>query len=317
MSFEFTCPFCLSRTKVAEEYLGQSGPCAHCGRPVVMPTRDRQGRLVHAVQTGRAIETKREDAPTENSAHDDRGLLRTLVSIATISLIALLAIGAVVGLPMFRKQMSIAAQSSDLERMRAIVKALNAYCDRYGTYPPPQVLDPAGKPLLSWRVLILPFMGYGDLYEKFALNQAWDSPLNLLLMQRMPKEFSSSNSPDAWGNKQTNFVLITGAGTLFPPSGPMGRKQVGDVPTLLVVETTNGGSGWTEPTDIDLAVAPASFGYEPMQSIGGLHSQVALGVDTQGNSVIMPKDISQAELDGLISPNGGDPNASKDWSVYP
>ena len=54
MAFEFTCPFCLSRMQVAEEFLGMSGPCAECGRPVVMPTRDAERRLVMAVQTGKA-----------------------------------------------------------------------------------------------------------------------------------------------------------------------------------------------------------------------------------------------------------------------
>lgn len=317
MSFEFTCPFCLQHTQVAEEFLGQNGPCAHCGKPVIMPTRDRFGRLIPAVQTGKPVPQKPTSDSEKNDSRDDRSLLRALVGISSISLLVILLAGIVLGLPILRKQMSIAACNNDLDRMKAIAKALNAYCERYGTYPPPQLVDNTGKPLLSWRVLILPFMGYNDLYRKFALNQAWDSPLNLSLIPQMPREFSSANSADAWGTKQSNYVLVTGKSTLFPPNGPLGFKQVSDSPTLLLVETLNGGAGWTEPSDIDIDTSGVSFGNTPLQSIGGLHAQVALGIDTQGNPVIIPKSISLGELEALLTPNGGEANASKDWSIYP
>ena len=317
MSFEFTCPFCLNRTRVAEEYLGHSGPCAACGKPVLMPTRDSSRRLVYPVQTGKQLQVDLRSESSEQRPEDDRGLLRAMLAISSISLLVILVVGIWVGLPALRRQMSIAACNSDLDRMKVIVTALNAYCDRYGSYPTPQVVDKAGKPLLSWRVLILPFMGYGDLYEQFALDQSWDSPLNLSLIGQMPREFCSSNSPDAWGNKQPNYVLVTGSLTLFPGSGPLGYKQASDAPTLLLVETLNGVTGWTEPGEIDMDTVGVSFGTLPMQSIGGLHHGVALGVDTQGNGVIIPKTISKRDLEALVTPNGAELIASKDFSVYP
>ena len=54
-----------------------------------------------------------------------------------------------------------------------------------------------------------------------------------------------------------------------------------------------------------------------MESIGGLHAEVALGVDTRGNAMIIPKTTTIAELDALVSPNGGEVIASKDWTVHP
>jgi hypothetical protein len=317
MSFEFTCPFCLNRTRVAEEYLGHSGPCAACGKPVLMPTRDSSRRLVYPVQTGREVQGVLKQQSNEQRPSSDRGLLKAMLAISTISLVVVLAVGLWLGLPALRKQMSIAACNSDLDRMKAIVTALNSYCDRYGSYPPPQVVDKGGKPLLSWRVLILPFMGYEALYDQFALDQSWDSPLNLSLIEQMPREFCSANSPDAWGNKQPNYVLLTGASTLFPSSGPWGYRQVSDSPTLLLVETLNGVSGWTEPGEIDIDALGVGFGTSPMRSIGGLHSEVALGVDTQGHGVIIPKTLSKRELEALITPNGQEMIASKDWSIYP
>lgn len=317
MSFEFTCPFCLSRTRVGDEYLGQSGPCASCGKPVTMPTRDNQGRLVHAVQTGKLIAPQVDTKNRADDPRDDRRLLRAIVG-ASAAILGLLAISAfVAALPMARRQMSLAACNSDLTRMKTLAKALNAYCDRYGSYPPPYSVDATGKPLLSWRVAILPFMGFEDLYQEFAIDQPWDSPLNMTLIKKMPQVFCSSNSPDAFGNKQPNFVLVTGNRTMFPPGKPMGYKQVADTPTLLLVETLNGLNVWSQPGDIDLPLTGPSLGNTPMSSIGGLHTQVALGVDTQGNAVIIPRTTSTAELDALITPNSGDPNASKDWTIHP
>ena len=104
---------------------------------------------------------------------------------------------------------------------------------------------------------------------------------------------------------------------MFPPGKPMGYKQVADTPTLLIVETLNGVTTWSEPGDIDLPLTGPSLGNIAMTSIGGLHSKVALGIDTQGNAVIIPRSTTTSELDALITPNSGDPNASKDWTIHP
>jgi hypothetical protein len=317
MAFEFTCPFCLSRMQVSEEFLGMSGPCAECGRPVVMPTRDAERRLVMAVQTGKASRQETLGETSGRGDKADRALLRAIVGISGVLLATMLIASLFVGMPALRRQMKIADRNNDLTRMKAIATALNAYCDRYGTYPPPSLVDPTGKPLLSWRVLILPFLGHKDLYDEFALDQPWNSPLNMSLMQRMPEVFCSSNSPDAYGTKQPNFVLLTGNATVFPPSGPLGRTQVTDSPTLLLVETGNGIVAWTEPGDIDVSVSGARFGSVSMESIGGLHAEVALGVDTRGNAMILSKTTTIAELDALVSPNGGEAIASKDWTAHP
>ncbi len=66
MPFEFVCPFCHSRTKVADEYLGQSGPCVNCGKHVMMPTRNAQGILVASIQTGNAPKQKPKDSRPKN-----------------------------------------------------------------------------------------------------------------------------------------------------------------------------------------------------------------------------------------------------------
>jgi hypothetical protein len=37
MPLSFVCPYCGRTTSIAEEYAGQSGPCAGCGRTITVP----------------------------------------------------------------------------------------------------------------------------------------------------------------------------------------------------------------------------------------------------------------------------------------
>src|SRR4051794_35047430 len=74
--------------------------------------------------------------------------------------------------------------------LRQIGLAMHNYHDRHGQFPAIAVFDDRGRPLLSWRVTVLPFMGQGPLYQKFRLNEPWDSPHNKALLGEMPMEFA-------------------------------------------------------------------------------------------------------------------------------
>jgi predicted RNA-binding Zn-ribbon protein involved in translation (DUF1610 family) len=37
MPISFTCPHCGKQTSVADQYAGQSGPCASCGQKITIP----------------------------------------------------------------------------------------------------------------------------------------------------------------------------------------------------------------------------------------------------------------------------------------
>ena len=44
---------------------------------------------------------------------------------------------------------------------------MQSYHQKHGCFPPAYIADENGKPKHSWRVLILPFMGYGQLYSQY------------------------------------------------------------------------------------------------------------------------------------------------------
>lgn len=300
MPFEFVCPFCYAKTKVADEYLGQSGPCAQCGRHVVMPTRDARGALVRAVQTGLA--------PRKTAAKGDpkQRALTVAIGLSLAATLGAAIVGAVwYALPGIRKGISIAAQRRDIDNMRTIVEALNDYCARYGTYPTPVVTDSGGKPMYSWRVLILPFMGYEDLYKRFQIDQPWDSPANIALVSEMPSVFAKTNTT-AFSNHEATYVLLTGPGTIFPPSGPLGNSQVTDTPTMLLVETVEDGTVWTQPGDIDTGKYGIVIRGRPMQSMGGRYQDAFVAVDCDGKGYRIPYDTPKPVIDALVTPKSGE-----------
>lgn len=196
---------------------------------------------------------------------------------------------------------------ASIRNMEKIVAALNAYAADHGAYPAPAITSRTGNPLLSWRVLILPYLGEETLYDQFALGRAWDDALNQQFTYgNMPAIYRHPNS-QAWGT-ETAYHLVTGNGTLFPPSGPLGPKQVTDgaTKTLLLVEARSS-SIWTEPVDVDVI---ASGGDLSSTTVGGLGS-VSVGgmcvVTVDGRGHFLSDTTPPMTINALITPRGGEP----------
>ena len=64
------------------------------------------------------------------------------------------------------------------------------YREAHGRFPAAAIQGPDGKPLLSWRVAVLPYLAENDLYQSFKLDEPWDSPHNKPLLERMPRLFA-------------------------------------------------------------------------------------------------------------------------------
>jgi hypothetical protein len=129
--------------------------------------------------------------------------------------------------------------------------ALHNYNSAYGTLPPASIADSRGRPMHSWRVLILPFIEEQALYESYTFNEPWDGPGNRLLAGRMPRIYSCPNH-DVPG--QTSYVALAGPGTLFPANHPTTLMDVPDGAqnTILHTEAVDDAIGWMEPRDLDI-----------------------------------------------------------------
>ena len=74
--------------------------------------------------------------------------------------------------------------------------AIHNYIAVHDSFPPAFTQDKAGKPLLSWRVLILPYLEQDALFKEFHLDEAWDSPHNKALIARMPVTYRCPGEGD-------------------------------------------------------------------------------------------------------------------------
>jgi hypothetical protein len=108
---------------------------------------------------------------------------------------------------------------------------------------------------LSWRVHILPFIGFQELYEEFKLDEAWDSPHNIKLLPKMPAIYSPLSDMNETVEIQphyTTYVAPIGSKTVFGQDEPMEFRNItdGTSNTIAFVELKREHAiPWTSPEE--------------------------------------------------------------------
>lgn len=200
----------------------------------------------------------------------------------------------------FRGTWETADIEESKEKLGAIGAALNDYAAAKGTYPAPASYGPDGKPLLSWRVLLLPQLGQQALYDQFHLDEPWDSEHNKKLIPKMPIVYR--NPGHAFDGK-TQYVLPTGVGTVFEgKDGPKPDVITDDkAKTILAVELFDGrGIEWTKPEDMPLDRA------DPTPKLTHLAKPYFLAAFADGVARKINAKKNPAVVIMLFSPAGGE-----------
>ena len=154
------------------------------------------------------------------------------------------------------------------ENLQRIGLALHNYHQANGHFPAAAITGKDGKPLLSWRVEILPFIedpagrwNGEDLPKQFHRDEPWDSPHNRTLLSRMPRIYASPRDRSADPTK-TVYRGFAGPGAMFEADQGVKLEQVTDGPTrtLMVAEAAEP-VPWTKPEELKCdrpaALAPA------------------------------------------------------------
>jgi HEAT repeat protein len=158
-----------------------------------------------------------------------------------------------------RNDREVSLRARSVDNLQRLVVAMHKYEDAHQHFPPPAILDKAGRPLLSWRVLLLPYLGEKELFTQFKLDEPWDGPNNNKLLARMPPVFAPVRD-DLSGTHETFYQVFVGPGTPFGPSSRKGPRLVeffnGTSNTILIVEA-GGAVPWTSPQDLSFDAAKA------------------------------------------------------------
>ncbi len=138
--------------------------------------------------------------------------------------------------------------------LKIIGLAVHNFYSNYNRFPSDIVDKKTGKPLLSWRVAILPYLEHEALYKQFKLDEPWDSPNNIQLVKKLPKVYSALGKIeiDEKGNALTQYLGIRGPGCLFEPNDQIriGAITDGTSNTIMIVEAKKG-AVWSKPEDFD------------------------------------------------------------------
>ncbi|EAQ77573.1 hypothetical protein DSM3645_08236 [Blastopirellula marina DSM 3645] len=137
--------------------------------------------------------------------------------------------------------------------LKQIALALHYYHDTFGAFPPAYLADENGKPMHSWRVLILPFLEEHALYDRYDFSQPWDGPENLELLPELPECYEDPRlETDDPG--LTTCQVIAAPGAVFDPEfGPVKFPDItdGTPNTILVIENLGRPVPWTKPVDMN------------------------------------------------------------------
>ena len=151
-------------------------------------------------------------------------------------------------LPAVQSAREAARRAQSLNNLKQIGVALHLYHDANTTLPPAFTTGKDGRPGLSWRVLILPYLDEQELFKQFRLDEPWDSAHNKPLAARIPKVYVSPNYAGPAG--KTIYLGIGGErGVLGGKDGlPLAKIKDGVSNTIAVVEGNNASAvEWTRP----------------------------------------------------------------------
>lgn len=234
-----------------------------------------------------------------------RGL--TFVELLVMLAVVMLLIALI--LPLSRSGGRAAVRRAQCNNnLKQIALAISNYRQEHKALPPAYTVDAQGRPLHSWRTLILPYLEMGPLYRKIDLSKPWDDPANAEARETSLVVFQC---PEAAGPPNTTtYLAIVAPGGGFIPDRPRPLEDITDshASTLLVIEAGEESAvPWMAPTDADEALV---MGIGPKTKLH--HNGGSNAVFVDGHARFLKADTPAEERRAMLTIAGGDDDAFKE-----
>ncbi len=158
--------------------------------------------------------------------------------------------------PLFSTAREADQRCACANNLKQIACVLWDYEQRYHSLPPPCVYDKSGRPMHSWRVLILPYLERKPLYDHYNLNEPWDGPNNKKLLAERPAVYACPEDREAtdFNRTCTSYAAVVGSDAAWDTKKPRSLHDLhgASSTTLMVVEVADAGINWTEPRDLSI-----------------------------------------------------------------
>jgi hypothetical protein len=215
--------------------------------------------------------------------------------VATIGILVALL------LPAVQAAREAARRMQSSNNLKQIGLGMHTYYDSHRKLPARANFDAAGKPLLSWRVHILPYLDEEALYRQFKLDEPWDSEHNRQLIPLVPQVYRNPSSPSGPG--MASYLAVVGKGTMFESKEGLSFRDVLDglTNTIMVVEVDRDREViWTKPDDWEP---------DPNQPLSGLGKAHPGGFDAlfgDGSVQFISITIDPEVFEALLTRAGGE-----------
>jgi prepilin-type N-terminal cleavage/methylation domain-containing protein len=216
--------------------------------------------------------------------------------IELIVVVGIIAVVAALFMPSVRSGRGAARRAQCRNNIKNIVLALHNYKDDYGVFPPAYTVAANGKPLHSWRTLILPYLEQKELYKQIDLSKPWNDPVNARLNNTRLAIYTCFGS-EISESRTTYLALVTPDSCLLPGKSRDASELTDCGKTAIVVEVdAKHAVPWMSPEDADESIWLNLGPKSELPHEGG--SYVAL---VDGSTLFVSTDLSAAERRAMIS----------------
>jgi hypothetical protein len=216
------------------------------------------------------------------------------------AVLSMAAMGSALLVPAVQKVREAASRTQGTNNLKQIGLAMHNWHAVYKTFPAAAICDKQGKPLLSWRVAILPFVEEEKLWKQFKMDEPWDSEHNRKLIPLMPQVYMVPASPTKRG--ETHYRVFVGGGAGFEWARGIRLIDIrdGTSNTLMVVEAADS-VPWTKPDELV---------YDPKKPLPRMadfyHNGTFAAALFDGSVRMLRSNLPEQTLRALITRSGGE-----------